>query len=629
MAALLTSATPTLAQFPASTPAPTGLSATPSIGQVTLSWTGTNANFPAPPSYPPLPGGPSYSTYYYYYIYRSTTSGGEGSTPLYKVPQATAQPNGASTATYTDTSAVNGTTYYYQVTAVTVSVVSGTDPTTASGQQSARSNEASATPKAPSFQIISINNGDTLSGDISVPVSVYSDDGTMTLTVDGTEVGSSNIIRDPGRNSTGFSLYTNSFSNGPHTLAVKDVFGNVDTRVVTFSNVLSNLNYNPMFDTTPGITDISNVCHITGGLSSAQPWTVSITDSANNTVKVFSGSGSVIDVTWGGIDSQGQPVTGDNYLVTISPGGTTSSTSSNTSTQIQGGSISPTTFLVNKDNYADSIIILHTGTIGYGGPGGDSPKVALANTIEYARFLHSELDRYVGTDFNYPIRISILSDFDFKHDQRLVERIKNKFRRPAQLVYVVADGEYHDWKHFGPPTSGVPYGLYPVIHPWFRLGGYNWYSAFSSKQTPDAQDIDVSILTGDAGYGPFSSTPLVWMDNCLSTAGGGVAGPENFKLGRNPQDYQWAADFGIDNSGYSSGIYLGSIDEIPRYGLTGGPDNWGHDWTPWRRNLWDFLCAGGDNFQTALRRSESVQSFYSYPAPADVMVSIGNGFFGF
>lgn len=149
MATLLTSATPTLAQFIASAPAPTGLSATPSTGQVALSWTGTNANFPAPPDHAPLPGGPSYSTYYYYYIYRSTTSGGEGSTPLYKVPQATAQPNGASTATYTDTSAVNGTTYYYQVTAVTVSVVSGTDPTTTGGPESARSNEASATPTAP------------------------------------------------------------------------------------------------------------------------------------------------------------------------------------------------------------------------------------------------------------------------------------------------------------------------------------------------------------------------------------------------------------------------------------------------------------------------------------------------
>ncbi len=149
----LFAATPTLAQFIASAPAPTNLSATPSTSQVALSWTGTNANFPAPPDHAPLDGGPSYSNYYYYYIYRSTSAGNEGGTPLYKVPQATAQPNGASTATYTDTSAVNGTTYYYQVTAVTISAVSGSDPTATSGPQSARSNEANAMP------LVRINGG--------------------------------------------------------------------------------------------------------------------------------------------------------------------------------------------------------------------------------------------------------------------------------------------------------------------------------------------------------------------------------------------------------------------------------------------------------------------------------------
>ncbi len=66
MAALLANATPALAQFIASAPAPTNLSATASTGQVALSWTGTNANFPAPPDHAYLPGGPSYSNYYYY-----------------------------------------------------------------------------------------------------------------------------------------------------------------------------------------------------------------------------------------------------------------------------------------------------------------------------------------------------------------------------------------------------------------------------------------------------------------------------------------------------------------------------------------------------------------------------------
>ncbi len=149
----LFAATSALAQFIASAPAPTNLSATPSTGQVALAWSPSTSGFPAPPDHAPLDGGPSYSNYYYYYIYRSTSSGGEGGTPLYKVPQATAQPNGASTATYTDSRAVNGVTYYYQVTAVTISAVSGSDPTATGGPESARSNEANALP------LVRINGG--------------------------------------------------------------------------------------------------------------------------------------------------------------------------------------------------------------------------------------------------------------------------------------------------------------------------------------------------------------------------------------------------------------------------------------------------------------------------------------
>jgi hypothetical protein len=62
-----------------------------------------------------------------YDIYRSTTAGGEGSTP-YKT--------GITATSYTDTGLTNGTTYYYQVTAVN------------SAGQSARSSEVSATPVA-------------------------------------------------------------------------------------------------------------------------------------------------------------------------------------------------------------------------------------------------------------------------------------------------------------------------------------------------------------------------------------------------------------------------------------------------------------------------------------------------
>ena len=90
---------------------PANLTATFGNAQVALAWTGSAE-------------ATSYN------IYRSTTSGGEGSTPY-----AT-----SSTTSFADTSVSNGTTYYYKVAAVNA------------GGTSAQSTEASATPNvAPAF----------------------------------------------------------------------------------------------------------------------------------------------------------------------------------------------------------------------------------------------------------------------------------------------------------------------------------------------------------------------------------------------------------------------------------------------------------------------------------------------
>jgi hypothetical protein len=92
-------------------PAPTNVTATTGSQQVTLNWTAS-------------PGGFTYN------IYRSLTSLGEGSTPIATGVQGTS---------FTDMGLTNGTTYYYQVTAVNLN------------GESAKSMEVSATPVASNF----------------------------------------------------------------------------------------------------------------------------------------------------------------------------------------------------------------------------------------------------------------------------------------------------------------------------------------------------------------------------------------------------------------------------------------------------------------------------------------------
>ena len=87
-------------------PAPTGLTATATPGQVTLNWSSSV-------------GATNYA------VYRATTTGGQGTTALV---------SGVTATSYTDAAVVNGTTYFYKVSA------------TNGAGESARSAEVSATP---------------------------------------------------------------------------------------------------------------------------------------------------------------------------------------------------------------------------------------------------------------------------------------------------------------------------------------------------------------------------------------------------------------------------------------------------------------------------------------------------
>jgi hypothetical protein len=104
-------------------PTPTGLAATAGNASVSLSWAASS-------------GATGYN------IYRSTTSGGEGTTPV-----AT-----TGSTSYTDTGLTNGTKYYYKVAA------------TNGGGPSAQSSEVSATPSASAPTSVQISAGGPATG---------------------------------------------------------------------------------------------------------------------------------------------------------------------------------------------------------------------------------------------------------------------------------------------------------------------------------------------------------------------------------------------------------------------------------------------------------------------------------
>ena len=96
-------------------PVPFGVVVTPSAGQINLQWTyEENATS--------------------YRIYRSTTPGGEGATPLATV----------TSSSYTDTAVTSGTTYYYEITALT-----GTTESARSSEYSANTSGTGTAPPTP------------------------------------------------------------------------------------------------------------------------------------------------------------------------------------------------------------------------------------------------------------------------------------------------------------------------------------------------------------------------------------------------------------------------------------------------------------------------------------------------
>jgi hypothetical protein len=161
--------------------APTGLSTAARSGQVTLTWSAPN-------------GAVTYN------VYRGTTPGGESPTPV---------ATGLTATTYTDTGLVDGTTYYYTVTAVDA------------GGEGAASNEASATPKAPPrVQSVQIDDGTAQRSRVASltvafdSIITFVGDPTAAFRLDGPGGSVIGLSVSAIDNSSGHSVVTLTFTSG-------------------------------------------------------------------------------------------------------------------------------------------------------------------------------------------------------------------------------------------------------------------------------------------------------------------------------------------------------------------------------------------------------------------------------
>src|SRR6266852_5996433 len=250
---------------PATVPsAPQNLVASAGNGSVSLSWTAPASNGGAPVT--------SYN------VLRSTTSGAE-----------TALSSGVTGTTYTDSSALNGTTYFYKVTAVN------------SAGPGAASNEASATPTAAPTVPSAPQNLTASAGNASVLLSW-----AAPASNGGAPVTSYNVLR--------------STSSGTESLLTSGVVGTS----YTDSSALNGITY---FYKVAAVNSVGP-----GPLSNEASATPATVPSAPQNLVASAGNGSV-SLSWTAPASNGgAPVTSYNVLRSTTSGAETALSSGVTGT---------------------------------------------------------------------------------------------------------------------------------------------------------------------------------------------------------------------------------------------------------------------------------------------------------
>ena len=291
-------------------PAPTGLTATPSLAQVSLAWTASVAASS-------------------YRIYRSTTNGG----PYTQIA------SGVTATSYTDLGLNNGTTYYYVVTAFN-----------SFGGESSQSAQASAAPSASAPQISFVGASQNLVSGASASVAMANNAGdTIVVAVrEGTGAGSG--ITQSMVTDTAGNTYTLVNTASQATSRGSGLF--VATNVVASAN--NTITFNWGTSTTLGIVaeEFANVGSVEASTTSTTVATGStnvttipsgsITTTNVGDVLIYAAEAGAGQTTWTAGSGYTIPANGSNarqgveYLVAGAPGTYSASISYNSSTTADG-----------------------------------------------------------------------------------------------------------------------------------------------------------------------------------------------------------------------------------------------------------------------------------------------------
>ena len=432
----------------------------------------------------------------------------------------------------------------------------------------------------PPFRINGLLNNTSLSGQFLLNASTViagAAYGDGYLQIDGQEVTSvaaNSVAGADGTYGIPFVIPTDEYLNGTHTISVTDGI-RPDIRTVIFNNFISNVNYDPVFDPSDP-SDVPGTSHITASLGSVSNWQVQITSSDGVLVRSFTGMSASVNVVWDGNDMLGLLTEDDVYTVTIqaspAPG-----------LKPKGGPTYMATKAVSKSSVGTgaAFVLVQSEDV-------------ITNANHYIHSIRAYLKSRVPTLFT---KVNIIFVTSNRIDKRpdIIAHITRQLSVPLKFLHVIAEGGD------GP-------------NPFFGIGSYTWYSSDPGDQghgggginSPTRGDrsfnFDVTSLVSNIEYGGnFHDPPfLVWMDHCRSCGSSLTGGIPTDMFNNATPDFSWATTFGIEQSGI--GVYLGWGGTATKYGAYKQPTSW----TDWRENLYNFLFAGGNNFQTAFTRDNSI-----------------------